>query len=116
MALTIFTPPQEPNIGSTKTTNTRILRADFGDGYSQRAGDGLNAIKLTLNLSWSALPVADADTIEDFLTARAGYEAFKYTKPRGTEKKYICVEWNREYSYPNHDKITAVFEEVFDHG
>ena len=45
MALDTFSPPIEPTVSSTKEISYNVLRADFGDGYSQRAADGLNNVR-----------------------------------------------------------------------
>lgn len=110
-----FTPAKAPSQDSGKKVNARIKRSDFGDGYSQRAGDGLNSIKRNYNFNWNAIGVAAAQAIEDFLEARGGHEAFLYTPPREADpRKFICTEWARGYSGGDADSITATFEEVPD--
>ena len=65
--MTAFSPPSAPSVtGTSKTVTPRVKRADFGDGYSQRAVDGLNT---------------NADTIENFMIARGGSDVITYTLP-----------------------------------
>ncbi len=110
-----FTEPRAPTYAASKNTMTRILEAQFVDGYSQRAGDGLNAIAVKADLEWTGLTLSQADTVETFFNDRGGYEAFDYTLPReGSTRKFICREWNRKALGPSHDAITATFEVVFD--
>ena len=47
-----FTPPSNPDIGSSGQHKFRILEANFGDGYTQAAGDGINTQEGTFTLSW----------------------------------------------------------------
>lgn len=115
MALTTFTPPKAPDYSTGKDVSARIIQAQFGDGYSQRAADGLNPVMDKPRLTWSGLTTADADTIEAFFEARGGHEAFLYTLPREvTAKLWICKTWTRNYPEPNFDTINASFEQVFD--
>jgi phage-related protein len=110
-----FSPPKAPSYDATKTTRTRILRAQFGDGYSQRAGDGLHGVPVEFSLTWPGLTTAEADTVETFFEARGGYESFDYTLPReSSARKFICREWTRSAVAPGHDAIRTKFEEVFD--
>jgi phage-related protein len=81
MTTPTFTPPVGPGISSAKTITPRVLRAQFGDGYSQRTQDGLNYNGRSFVLDWPALSSTDANTIEAFFNARGGYEAFLYTLP-----------------------------------
>lgn len=114
--MTTFNPPIQPSIsGLSKSVNARALVATFGDGYTQRGSDGLNAIGRTYSLTWNALSVANADTIESFFEARAGYEAFEWTAPRDSvAKKWIVQEWTRSNIDPTLDSISATFIQVFD--
>lgn len=112
-----FSPPVNPSVGGlTKSTQPRVLIADFGDGYTQRAGDGLNATERRLSVRWENISAADADMIEAFFEARRGYEAFLWNPPQGgpTGKKWTCPEWERENVDTGIDSITATFRQVFD--
>lgn len=110
-----FTPPFAPSYGLSRQITPRVLGAQFGDGYTQRAGDGLNAIPRTATLEWKDLRVVDADTIETFLIAQKGYLAFYWTDPReGSPRKWKCPTWSRASPYGVVDSISATFEQVFD--
>ncbi|MEN6621495.1 MAG: phage tail protein [Smithella sp.] len=114
MVLT-FEPPLKPTYGTTANLEPRILRAEFGDGYSQRAADGLNTNPIKVTLNFDALSVAQADQVFNFLQARAGWDSFYYTLPRETTPRlFICPKFSRQYVLPDTDAITAEFEEVFD--
>lgn len=110
-----FTPAVNPSLNYSKTTKTRVRRADFGEGYSQRAIDGLNSIKREVSLNFEGLSSSQADDIETFLIARAGAEVFYYTLPdEGSARKWICGEWQRGPQAGTLRSISMVLEEVFD--
>ena len=107
-------PSITPTIASSRSTKARVLRADFGDGYTARVTDGINVIKDTWDVEW-LVSETDADTITDFLEARAGAENFDWTAPgESSSKKWICEEWTRNYVSSEHTSISAIFEQVFD--
>jgi phage-related protein len=108
-----FTPPSDPQISANEDHSYRVLNAQFGDGYEQIAGDGLNTKLYNITLNWNALSKTNADSIETFLDARTGSEAFDYTVPGGTLKKYRCDTWTRTRGGP-YDSINASFREVYD--
>jgi phage-related protein len=104
-----------PHKGTSRSIEPRILRAEFGDGYSQRLAGGLNAVIDEWQVSWVNLPVADADTIDDFLRQKKGVESFQWTPPRETAAKlFTCAKWSREPSLPGADTISATFRQEFD--
>lgn len=111
-----FSPPLDPAVGSSKPVETRVLRANFGDGYTQRAADGLNVIIRKPKLKFDGLTEAQADTIEAFLEAREGHENFDYTLPNeSTSRKFICQTWTRTpKTTTGFIEMTLDLEEVFD--
>jgi phage-related protein len=109
-----FAPPVAPGYASQRQIQARVLRADFGDGYSLRAGDGLNSVKRVWSLTWPVLRIAEADVIEAFLTARGGVQPFWWTAPDEGPRQFICPGWSRQKSAAGIDGLTATFEEVFD--
>lgn len=110
-----FSPPQNPSYGLSTDTQARIIEAKFGDGYSQRAGDGLNSVDEVVNVVWNQLTEVDAQTIVDFFKARAGFESFDWTPPKElTAKKYIVQAWKRSKPRFGQDSVTAAFRQVHD--
>lgn len=92
----------------------RILRNDFGDGYSQRAGDGLNLNSSSFTYE---IMVNDTDfqTIYNFLEDKEGHTAFDFTLPKeNTAKKFICTEWEYNPVASGITQIRAMFEQVYD--
>lgn len=101
-----------PAPGSSQSKAPRVKTAQFGDGYSQRAGDGINTIKRAWSVTFTRA-TADIDAIDAFLTARAGVESFDWTPPTGAAGKWICPEWGRDKIHSNVQAISTSFVEVF---
>lgn len=91
----------------------RVLSAQFGDGYAQEAGDGINnEIR-----SWPLQFVGSENYIKpirNFLRRHAGFKPFSWTPPMETEPGLFVV---REFSLrPMGGKVytlAATFEERF---
>jgi phage-related protein len=66
---------------STYTREPRTLRADFGGGYSQVLGDGINPYSETWQLSFSNRPKADVAVIRAFLDTVSEITPFDWTPP-----------------------------------
>lgn len=81
-----------PDMSSAPRYTPKILRAEFGDGYLQAAGDGINPFKEEWDLSFSNRPKSDIDTITAFVRAKNGAEAFLWTPPdEVTAKKWFTT-------------------------
>lgn len=81
----------------------RTLVAQFGDGYVQRAGDGLN----TKGAEWPLEFVGQRDVIDDiadFLDSHAGSKTFNWMPPFGAIGTYVA---------PNGYTVTPNGNDVF---
>lgn len=117
MALVTFAPTENPSSPIEVTVTPRVRVAEFGDGYNQRTGDGINTMRENVNLRWDSIRSSVADTIITFFEARAGVELFYYTIPGSvTQKKYRCVSWGRQRNEANLDTVTARLIQEFDVG
>lgn len=104
-----------PSPGTRKIPQARIKELQFGKGYSQRAGDGINNIAETWNVILAVRNNTDANAIEAFFEARAGHESFDWTPPGGLAAKYTCKTWPRTFSQSlNTEVINATFERVYE--
>lgn len=110
MALNTFT--WIPSYGADEDHKPRVIKIDFGDGYSQRLPDGLNTDLMKRNLSFQNRTTTEADAIIAFLKNEKGATAFYWTPPGGTQKKWTCDTYKRVNNSYNCDTITATFEEV----
>lgn len=86
-----FSPSINPTTSGTSPTDTdRVRIASFGDGYSQRAPDGLNYQERTVSLNWPSLNVTQFTEINGFFDANGAGIAFNYTLPlESTAMKWI---------------------------
>jgi phage-related protein len=111
-----FNPPVDPTPDISHELEPRVLVAGFGDGYSQRAADGLNPLRQRYgSLQWDNLSQAEADAITGFFTARRGVEAFFWTPPdTGVTAKYRAVRWGRSRRTAQAFVVTASLVQEFD--
>lgn len=108
-------PDVSPDYGASKRSQPNVRIAQFGSGYSQRTTFGLNQDPKVWSLEWRYLESTDANSIEDFLEARGGVEAFDWSPPDETDTyKWICREWSKALPVGLRFTITAKFEQVFE--
>jgi phage-related protein len=101
MSLETLTPPYAPTT-SPNTPEVKILSAEFGDGYTQEAGDGINNIRDVVRLKWNVLTPIQAQEIENFMRRHKGYIPFYYRlSDSPSVQKWTCKEWDRDRGSPN---------------
>jgi len=108
-----FAPTKAPSYSSSTNKEFRVLSADFGDGYANRVGDGLNVAKQSWNLTWNLLTTAEADDITDFFDTQAGVTSFNWVDLNGDNNTYIVREYSRSFVAFNSHTVTATLEQVF---
>lgn len=110
-----FSPSVNPSYPFKEDFQPKVLATEYGDGYIERAGDGLNqANHKDLNLEWENLTLVERNEIRTFLLARKGYEAFLWTAPDGSQEKFICPNWGSEKTDADNWNVSATFKRVFD--
>jgi len=110
-----FSPTNQPDWGLDRAYKPRTLQAEFGDGYAQRAGDGINANPVEFSAVWTNATEAEKTYIDDFFKARGGYQSFYFTdEDEGSASSYNCKEWAVRHTDSDGYVITAKFREVFD--
>lgn len=90
----------------------RVRKAQFGDGYSQVVGDGLNTEVQTWPLSFIGKS-SDIMPILAFLRAYAGHTSFYWTPPLGVQGLYRCEKFNLTPHGNDNYTLSAEFQEVF---
>jgi len=102
--------------GSSGETSARVLKSGFGDGYEQRAGDGINNVVTSWSLVWENLTWDEASTIWGFLNLRGGWQAFYWTNPGGSQPVlWVCEKWSAPTPVaPGVFNMSASFMQVFD--
>ena len=110
-----FVPGVNPTFDVPQEHAPKVLRADFGDGYSQRSRAGLNHDQIKTTLTWEAITTAEVAVIHDFMKARGGDQAFIYTLPGSAEAlKWIAPTYQKVLTDPGLYSYTATLEQVFD--
>lgn len=98
--------------GASADIKYRTLNAQFGDGYSQVAADGINNSTTSVQLNFIGKSVA-MQPIIDFLNAKAGVTAFYWTPALGVRGTYRCKNPQIKSDGGDMHTITATFEQVF---
>lgn len=101
-----------PTWGAARKHKPRILKAQFNDGYAQRAADGINNDPQVWDLTFDVNPT-DAAAIMAFLSARGGHEPFDWTTPNGTTLRFVCEEFSESIGDFGTYTVTAAFEQDF---
>ena len=109
-------PNIEPSYPVRKTSKPIAKIVQFGDGYIQRTVFGLNQTLKSYAPKWNNISETDADTITEFLDARANDSAsFDWTPPDTTTSyKWVCASWIKSIPYLNRATISATFRQVFE--
>ncbi|WP_144154444.1 phage tail protein [Paraburkholderia sp. BCC1885] len=103
-----------PTVANLSGTATLLVRkSQFGDGYTQRAPDGINNRSSSFNLQF----VRDAATISAilaFLDAHAGATAFYWAPLLREQSLFTCETYSEPTKDGNVYTISAMFDQTFD--
>lgn len=101
--------------GAQLDEEPRLLETPFGDGYAQRAPDGLNHIVQRWQVPFRRMEAAEGNALIDFLRAHGGHTPFDWTPLWHTAPiSVVCKRWSR--TQPDEWGITdisATFEQDF---
>jgi phage-related protein len=106
-----FTPPFPPQEAPSGEIVLRIKQTQFGDGYRQIVGDGLNTKIQRWPLTWKGT-VTEIREITDFMDAHIGV-SFYYTPPNGVQGRYACMNYQEVPEAAGNMSVNAVLEQVF---
>jgi phage-related protein len=105
-----------PDYTAQARVEPRVSKVEFGDGYAQRMGRGLNTMLETLSLTFSCRTDGETEDILAFLKDRGGIGPFTATIGVGLNpptKKYVTEgEWARTWDAYSANTITVTFKEV----
>ena len=106
-----------PDKGFTRKSTPRAFKTQFGDGYSQRVGNGINPLDEVFSLNFANRTKADVDDITNFLETKAGIDSFNFTYAEGgseTTIKVLCADWSQSWAYDDYydlqTKLVRVYE------
>ena len=111
-----------PDKQLTKASTPRVLTAKFGDGYEQRAVDGINNLAETYTLTFKTRPKADIDDIVAFLDSKQNVTKFTLTLPdtnnttRSGERdvKVVTETYTTNYEYDDFYTLNLTLRRVFE--
>lgn len=101
-----------PRLNATSDTKFRTRTVQFGDGYTQVSGDGLNPRSQEWTLSFTGSEDY-IKAIKDFLDAHGGTRAFQWQPPLEDIGLYRCDSYkptalgNKKYT------LDATFKQAF---
>jgi phage-related protein len=90
----------------------RVKSSKFGDGYEQRAQDGINNKSQSWPLTFVAKE-AQIKEIRDFLDRQAGASPFYWTAPLADQLLYRCKTYQITPMGADMYTLSATFEQAF---
>jgi phage-related protein len=81
MTIATFIPPVNPSYATQSSVSIKIKNIQYGNGYEQRARDGINNVQKRYKLAFENITQSQLTTIRDFVITNAGVEAFYYSVP-----------------------------------
>jgi phage-related protein len=114
MPLPTFTPPIGPTPGTAHKPKVNLLKAEFGDGYSQSTPKGINHIRRTCSLKWDALTLDQMHELAEFFERMGGSQPFYY-QPHGARSpvKWTCEDWSHPQAQDGVWTFTAELVQSF---
>lgn len=110
-----------PDRTMTRQTKPQLLMATFGDGYEQRAVDGINHFKETYSVSFKNRGKEEIDDIVQYFESTNGVSRFNFTIPdtnstsdNKTTVKVVFVEYSINYEYDDFYTLTAKLRRVYE--
>lgn len=100
--------PELLSVNCRKSISSRVLSAQFGDGYSQRSADGINSNVDKWELEYIWLSKTDSQVVKNFLYAIGGYDYFTWIpKNESVSKKFVVEKDSITISYnAGYEKIS----------
>lgn len=103
-----------PSWGSALTKKYAVTDIAFGDGYSQRVGEGINRKREMWQLKFTVVDETTAAAIEAFLDGESGVTGFLWTPPGRSQIVVTCQEFSKVYNDFNNAVISCVFRQEFE--
>lgn len=87
----------------------------YDDGYELSVKAGINNNPLKGEFQFTNVDTTVAKAIDDFLSARGGYQSFLWTPPApwNTQRRWRCKSWGWVYAGGVIVGVRATFEEWF---
>ena len=107
--------------GLSKTTQHRVLTAQFGDGYSQRVRDGINTKIESFTISFNNRSAEEINLIAAYLDSKAGLhfvlnitDTFTSGSLSDSAIKVVCQDYSTSYTHTVNHSLTTTFRRVYE--
>jgi phage-related protein len=101
-----------PDKSAPGTFDQSVRAAKFGNGYTQRAADGINNETQSWNLTFTGNKSRIAEIVK-FLRKQEGYKAFIWSAPFDGPLYFICSSFNPTDLGGSAWALTATFEQTY---
>jgi phage-related protein len=109
-----------PDKTANKKITPRVIQHTFGDGYEQRAVDGINNINETYTLAFSNRGKAEIDDLIAFLNSKKGVTKFDLILPDsnqvGGEKtvKVVTTDYQMNFTHDDFYSASVTLKRVYE--
>ena len=100
--------------GTSFQTEQAIREVRYGDGYGQRAVDGLNSLRKVGSLSWIPLSKSERDDIQAFWLSVGVVESFDWSAPDDTPRKWRFTTGITESNIGDKYMLSVSVQEEFE--
>jgi len=118
-SITTGTPASDTYItfdrGFSRSVTHRVLSAEFGDGYDQTVGDGVNTKNDSFSASFKNRSAAEVNLLADFFDLRSSKEfEIRVPNSNGIESIYArCKNYTISYDYDLYHSLTAQLQRIY---
>ena len=110
MAVEIF--KWDAKTGDQGDITFAVLKAQYGDGYTQAVGEGINNESGVWPYTYIG-PIDEIEPIRAFLRWHQGYKKFQWTPPFGEPGLYTCEKFSVLPKGGPLVQLTATFQQTF---
>jgi phage-related protein len=102
-------------VGASGDVTQKTWENDFGDGYVQAGGIGINTKAQSWDISVTGKlgPGQVVQQVRDFLDRQEGYKSFVWTPPGGAQGRYRSNGYQMATLGGGGMTISATFKQVF---
>jgi phage-related protein len=86
-----------PDVGASRDDEWRLRVAQFGDGYSQKTLDGINALDRKWSLTWGTREAANINAMVAFLEAEKASSFAFLEQQTGITYRVFCDSWKIDW-------------------
>jgi phage-related protein len=109
-----------PDNDMRRQSDPEVLLAKFGDGYEQRAANGINSLREQYSVTFSSRQKSEIDNIVSFFSVKKGITSFDFTVPdtnglsNETTIKVVCDSYNTTFMNSEFYTCSATFRRVYE--